>query len=78
MDAENPFDRKLDIQAGAIPDDVHGGLVHLVDGLDLCWAGAQAVFKQDARPEHALALLQLLEGRLLSNKPAPRSRRDRS
>ena len=78
MDIKNPFDTKLEIQYNKIPTEVSAALVHLVDSFDLCWAGAQAVLKDAARPEHGLALLQLLEARLLSAQDAPLSRRERS
>lgn len=77
MEINNPFDQKLDAQINWVPEEVSGSLVHLVDSLDLCWAGARAVFMNEARPEHALALLQLLEARLLSKQPAPESARER-
>ena len=68
MEADNDFDRKLALYGSKVPDDVNSALVHLVDSLDLCWAGARAVFSDQATPEHALDLLRALEARLLSGK----------
>lgn len=73
MERNNAFDAKLALYDGKIPADVHAALVHLIDSLDMCWAGAQAVFSDQARPEHALDLLRALEERLLSGQ-APQVR----
>lgn len=68
MQIDNDFDKKLELYADKVPSDTRDALVHLVDSLDICWAGAQAVFNEQARPEHALDLLRALEERLLSGQ----------
>jgi len=56
MKHDNPFDRKLDATK-RLPDHFRAAFVDITDTLDFCWAAAQAVFQDAARPEHALALL---------------------
>ncbi|MEI2772522.1 MAG: hypothetical protein ABTR54_16500 [Candidatus Competibacter sp.] len=58
MQADNPFDRALEIRKG-IPDSMRNAAIYVTDTLDLSWAAAQAVFGDQARPEHALKLLEL-------------------
>jgi hypothetical protein len=56
MKPDNPFDSKLDA-AKRLPDHCRAAFVDITDTLDFCWAAAQSVFQDAARPEHALALL---------------------
>ena len=56
MKHPNPFDTKLDVSP-ALTEDRRSAFTEVTDTLDFCWAAAQAVFGQDARPEHGLALL---------------------
>jgi hypothetical protein len=65
MNIDNPFDRKLEATK-RMPESMRGALVDCVDTLDLCWAGAQAVFGPKAKPEHALALLPVVIARQAS------------
>ena len=58
MKANNPFDRAL--EAHKTNDPWHGAAIDVTDTLDLAWIAAQAVFEQDARPEHALAICDMI------------------
>ncbi len=59
MKTDNPFDKKLEIQKGSIPSSMLDAAVYVTDTLDLAWASAQAVFEEQAKPEHALKILEL-------------------
>lgn len=59
MKADNPFDRKLNINQG-IPSDYKGALVDVADTLDFCEAIAQSVFEDRATPEHAISICALV------------------
>lgn len=63
MKASNSFDEKLAAQKGHIPIATHDAAVWAVDTLDLAWAGVQAVFGDQATPEHAIALLKIIQER---------------
>jgi hypothetical protein len=54
---DNPFDKKLAIEN--IPSSMLDAAVYVTDALDLAWASAQAVFEEQAKPEHALKILEL-------------------
>jgi hypothetical protein len=56
MQADNPFDRKLDTHK-RLPIGYRDAFIDVTDTLDFCWAAAQAVFGTAAVPEHAIALL---------------------
>ena len=62
MKKENPFDRKIELQK-RMPESMKDAAIELTDTLDLCWAAAQAVFEDNAKPEHALTLLPMFMAR---------------
>lgn len=64
MDVDNPFDKKLEAQKGSIPEDVVRAAVFVTDTLDLCWASAQAVFKEQATPDLAIEIYRLMAERM--------------
>jgi hypothetical protein len=70
MKHPNPFDTKLEIHANLIPPDIRDAAIYVTDTLDLAWAAAQAVFDDQAQPEHAIALLKLWLDRI-PQPPAP-------
>ncbi len=57
MKTDNPFDKKIEIWENRIPDSMLNAAVYVTDTLDLAWASAQAVFEEQAKPEHALKSL---------------------
>ena len=59
MNIDNPFDKKLEILGNKIPGSLRDTAVHVTDTLDLAWAAAQSVFEDQAKPEHALKILEL-------------------
>lgn len=59
MDADNPFDRKLDANK-RMPEAARAGLVDTIDTLDFVWAGVRAVFGSKATPAHAVALMPVV------------------
>ncbi len=59
MKINNPFDRMLDNYKGHIPESVRDAAIYVTDTLDLAWAAAQSVFEEEAKPEHALKILEL-------------------
>ncbi|NJL88549.1 MAG: hypothetical protein HC916_01180 [Coleofasciculaceae cyanobacterium SM2_1_6] len=59
MKIDNPFDRMLENYRGHIPGSVRDAAVYVTDTLDLAWAAAQSVFEEQAKPEHALKILEL-------------------
>jgi hypothetical protein len=63
-----PFDQKLEIWKGHIPEDVVDAAVFVNDTLELSWASAQSVFGEKATPEIALAIFDRLAARLPSRK----------
>lgn len=58
MKEKNPFDKALDIRKG-IPDSMRNAAIYVTETLDLSWAAAQAIFEDQAKPEHALKLLEI-------------------
>lgn len=58
MKIDNPFDKKLEANK-RMPGWYRAAFVDITDTLDFCWAAAQSVFEDAARPEHALQLLPL-------------------
>jgi hypothetical protein len=58
MKTDNPFDRKIEASKG-MPAHFRDAAIELTDTLDVCWAAARAVFDQDAKPGHAIALLPM-------------------
>lgn len=59
MQANNPFDKKLDLNK-RLPEGIRDALVNVTDTLDFAWAAAQAVFEDQAKPEHALKICQMM------------------
>jgi len=59
MQADNPFDKKLDLNPN-MPPDYRAALTEVTDTLDFSWAAAQAVFEGQATPEHALKICELV------------------
>ena len=55
MNSLDAFDKA--ISRRGIPEHFKKAAVELNDTLVLCWASAQAVFGDQARPEHAISLL---------------------
>lgn len=60
MQADNPFDRKIDAQQAYLPAHVRNAAIDTVAHLDLCWAAIQAVFEDRATPEQAIALVPIV------------------
>ncbi len=58
MKAENRFDKKLEVWGNHIPSTMRDAAVYVTDTLDLAWAAAQSVFEDQAKPEHALKILE--------------------
>lgn len=58
MEMDNAFDRALKIRQ--IPEPFRGAAVDVTDTTDLAWAAAQAVFGKAAKPEHAIAMAELM------------------
>jgi hypothetical protein len=56
---DNPFDKKLEIWGSNVPTSMREAAVYVTDTLDLAWAAAQSVFEDQAKPEHALKILEL-------------------
>jgi len=59
MDTNNSFDIKLESYKGKASDEMVEAATYVTDTLDLAWAAAQAVFNDQAKPEHALRLVEL-------------------
>jgi uncharacterized protein YjaG (DUF416 family) len=75
-DYDNPFDKKLEILKGQIPDNVRNAAVFVVDTLDLCMAAARSLFENRATPEHALEIYDRIVARMATSTPAkPHQRR---
>ena len=60
METDNPFDKKMELWGNSLPDSMKDAAVYVTDTLDLAWASAQAVFEDQAKPEHALKILELM------------------
>jgi|GEM_PF-3486705 len=59
MKSEDPFEKRLKDRRGYIPGSVNDAAVYVTYTLDLAWAAAQSVFEEQAKPEHALKILEL-------------------
>ena len=59
MQADNPFDKKLEL-VKRMPEGYRAALTEVVDTLEFSWLGVQAVFEDRATPEHALKLCELV------------------
>lgn len=59
MQADNPFDRKLNL-VKQMPEGMRAALTEVTDTLDFAWAAAQAVFEEAATPEHALKICEMM------------------
>jgi len=70
MKSKNSFDDKLKANEGRISPDFHQALVNVIDTLDFAWAGVQSVFGEQAAPEQAIEVCQMImaERTLLKNE----------
>ena len=59
MNSHNPFDEKLALNQ-RMPHDFRDALIDVADTLDYCWAAARAVFEDQATPEHALKICEMV------------------
>lgn len=62
MEKNNPFDRGLEAKTKT-PTSVRTAATHTTDVLELAWLACQAVFRAQAKPEHALTLLPVFLAR---------------
>lgn len=61
MEANNEFDKKLELWGNNTPIELKSSAIKVVDTLDLAWAGVKVVFgEKQAQPEHALKILELI------------------
>lgn len=74
MQADNPFDKKLDL-VKRMPEGMRDALVYVTETLDFAWAAAQAVFENQATPEQALKICEMvMEERSRNLRRADRDR----
>ncbi|CAK0742691.1 hypothetical protein CCP3SC15_1210002 [Gammaproteobacteria bacterium] len=57
MKTDNPFDKAIKVRQ--IPDSMRDAAIYITDSLDLAWDSVRAVFEEQAKPEHALKILEL-------------------
>lgn len=69
MKMDNPFDKALN--ARDIPPHFRAAAVEVTDTLDLAWLAAQSVFEDGARPEHAIAIAELMLRTAPEHLPKP-------
>ena len=58
------FDKKvqfIDAYGKNVPEKMIDSAIHVNDTLELAWASAQSVFGKAAKPEHAIAIVKLIE-----------------
>lgn len=60
MKIDNPFDRKVEIEGNIIPPFMDEVAAELTETMVLAWAATKAVFEDQAQPEHALKILDIL------------------
>lgn len=58
MKIDNPFDRALEVRN--IQEPMRGAAADVTDTLELAWDAARSVFETRARPEHAIALTEMM------------------
>lgn len=58
MTIADEFDKKISRQG--TPDHFRAAAVEANDTLEICWASARSVFGNEAKPEHAIALLPIV------------------
>lgn len=73
MKPKNDFDDAMDTWEGKAPAETLDALRWVVDSLDLAWKGARAVFEESARPEHAVAVVDLVIKRMAATRSASES-----
>lgn len=66
MDAENEFDKRMELYKGRIPGDIRDALIETTDTLDFCWSAVKSVFGEQALPADAVALCSIVMQRYLS------------
>ncbi len=54
----NPFDRALEVRN--VREPYLSAAVDVTDTLDLAWCSARAVFEENATPEHAIQIAELM------------------
>jgi hypothetical protein len=65
MNVDNPFDRKLECQRGAIPSNIRDTSVFVCDTLDIAWAIACSVFPDvEVTPDLALQIYDRILARM--------------
>lgn len=69
MKTDNPFDRKIELWKGRMPQNVADSARFVNDTMELCWASAQSVFEKQATPEHALAIYDRVVARIRKEQP---------
>lgn len=58
MDIDNPFDKALETRN--VREPFRSAAVEVTDTLQLAWDAARSVFKDQATPEHAIAIAELM------------------
>lgn len=66
MDKDNEFDRRMDLYKDRIPEEIRDALIETTDTLDFCFSAVKSVFGEQASPDHALALCNIVVMRYLS------------
>ncbi|MGK7885471.1 MAG: hypothetical protein AB4057_12705 [Crocosphaera sp.] len=57
MSETDPFERRLKLRKPYTPHEVTDSAIWVHDTLELCWSSAQSIFKEQATPEIAIAIL---------------------
>lgn len=66
MNKDNEFDKRMELYRGRIPNHIRDALIETTDTLDFCYSAVKSVFGDQATPENALALCNIVVTRYLS------------
>lgn len=69
MNKDNEFDKRMELYRGRIPNHIRDALIETTDTLDFCYSAVKSVFGDQATPENALALCNIVVTRYLSTHP---------
>lgn len=73
MKPDNPFDEKIDLwhSKGKLLPGWYQAFSHVVDMLEVSEAAARALFEENAKPEHAIAIYDRVVARVQSPGVSP-------
>lgn len=74
MSETDPFERRLKLRQPYTPREITDSAIWVHDTLELCWSSAQSIFKEQATPEIAIAILDKVMAKIEIDKQSQTSR----